>query len=82
MGKSFLANIPPPTCKNSGLELAWPKMPALWATWRPGKLTGKQAAGLAIGKALPQKENLDRELRSCWDSGQRGTVVSGKLPDF
>jgi hypothetical protein len=48
-------------------------MPAPWATWRPGKLTGKQAACLATGKALPQRGNLERELKSCWGSSQRGS---------
>jgi hypothetical protein len=65
MGKSILANIPPPTCEKSGLELglaqaAWPKLPALWATWRQGKLASNELACLAKGKALPQRGNLKR----------------------
>jgi hypothetical protein len=32
---------------------------------RSGELTGKLAACLATGKALPQEGNLERELRSC-----------------
>jgi hypothetical protein len=78
MGKSFLANIPPCTCEKSGLELCLAQdagpLGNLGGQARPGKLTGKQAACLATGKALPQRGNLERELRSCWGLGQRGIL--------
>ncbi len=73
-GKSFLANIPHLCAKSQAQSSAWPKLPALWATWRPGKLTGNELACLAREKALPQRGNLKKELRSCWDLG--GKVVS------
>jgi hypothetical protein len=53
--------------------LAWPKLSALWATWRPGNLTDKELACLARGKAIPQRGNLKRELRSYWDLGGKGS---------
>jgi hypothetical protein len=51
MGKSFLANIPHLHAKSQAESSAWPKMPALWATWRPGKLTGNELACLAKGES-------------------------------
>jgi hypothetical protein len=33
----------------------------------------QKLACLAKGKALPQRGNLKRELRSCWGSGERGS---------
>jgi hypothetical protein len=80
MGKSFLANIPPCTCEKSGLELGLAQdvglLGNLGGQARSGKLTGKQAACLATGKALPQRGILERELRSCWGLGQRGITTT------
>ncbi len=64
MGKSFLVNIPHLHAKSQAESSAWPKMPALWATWRPGKLAGNElAACLARGKRYLSKgisrENLE-----------------------
>jgi hypothetical protein len=53
-------------------------MPALWATWRPGKLTGELAC-LATGKALPQQGNLERELTVEAAGAPVKEVVSMKL---
>jgi hypothetical protein len=61
--KVRLRALPGPRCQPPGLPR------------RPGKLTGKQTACLATGKALPQRGNLERELRSCWRLGQRGSKV-------
>ncbi len=40
----------------------------------------KELACLARGKALPQRGNRKRELRSCWDSGEKGSEK--KLPSL
>ena len=52
---------PGPRCRPSG-------QPGGQANW-----PAKELACLARGKALPQRGNLKRELRSCWDSGERGS---------
>ncbi len=41
--KVILANIPCLHAKSQAKSLAWHKLPALWATWRPGKLTGQKS---------------------------------------
>ncbi len=74
MGKSFLTNIPHLSAKSQAYSSAWPKLPALWATWRPGKLTGNELACLARGKALPQQVNLKRDLEAAGTPGEK--VVS------
>jgi hypothetical protein len=43
MVKAILANIPRLCAKRHTWSSAWPKLPALWATWRPGKLTGQKS---------------------------------------
>jgi hypothetical protein len=52
--KAILANIP--DClhvKSQAYRLAWPKLPALWATWRPGKADRPKELAWHAEKALP-----------------------------
>ncbi len=78
IGKSFLANIPPPTCEKSGLELC------LAQDAGPlGNLAARQADRQASclsgnGKcATSERESLKRTV-----GAPVREVVSGKLPDF
>jgi hypothetical protein len=44
MEKAISANIP--DClraKSQAQSLAWPKLPAFWATWRPGKADSQKS---------------------------------------
>ncbi len=80
MVKAILANIPRlhaksgpkaqpgPRCRPSG-------QPGGQANW-----PAKELACLARGKALPQRGNLKRELRSCWDF--RGKGSKKELPSL
>jgi hypothetical protein len=48
MEKAISGNIP--DClreKSQAYSSAWPKLPALWATWRPGKADQPKRASLA-----------------------------------
>ncbi len=64
--------------QKSGLELGLAQdgglLGNLGGQARSGELTGELAACLATGKALPQRGNLERKLRSCWGLGQRGIL--------
>jgi hypothetical protein len=54
MEKGINANIP--DClrvKSQAQSSAWPKLPALWATWRPGKADQPKKASLVRREALP-----------------------------
>ncbi len=71
MGKSFLTNIPPPTCEKSGLELSLAQRAGL-----PGNLAARQTdrqrklACLATGKALPQQVISRENLEAAWAPGK------------
>jgi hypothetical protein len=84
MGKSFLANIPPPTCKKSGLELC------LAQDAGPlGNLAARQGQASWPASKLPVwqrgkrylKEGILRENLEAAGTPVK-EVVSGKLPDF
>jgi hypothetical protein len=47
-------------------------------------MTGNEIACLAKGKALPQRGNLKREIRRCWDSGERDSKqeLPTLFPDY
>jgi hypothetical protein len=67
-------------CEKSGLELGLAQ-----AAGTLGNLAARQpdrqiASKLARGKALPQRGNLKRELRSCWDF--RGKGNKKELPSM
>ncbi len=75
MGKSFLANIPPPTCEKSGLELCLAQDAGPLGNL-VARQTDRQRASLSgKGKALPQQGNLKIEnLEAAWAPGKE--VVS------
>jgi hypothetical protein len=80
MGKFILANIPPPICEKSGLELGLAQAAGPLGNLAARETDRQQLACLARGKALPQRGNLKRELRSCWDSREKGSKK--KLPSL
>ncbi len=86
MGKFILANIPPPTCEESGLELGLAQdagplgnLAARQTDRQRASLSGKEGKRYVL-----QQGNLKRELRSCWDSGGKGSKqkLPALFPDY
>ncbi len=80
MEKAISANIP--DClraKSQAQSSAWPKLPALWATWRtgkadrPGKADWPKELAWRAEKALTWRGNLKIEFRSCQGLWQKGS---------
>ncbi len=72
MEKAILANIP--DClraKSQAQSSAWPQLPALWATWRPGE--ADQPKELAWRAEKARRGNLKIEVRSCRGLREKGS---------
>jgi hypothetical protein len=70
MGKSILANIPPPTCEKSGLELSLAQVAGPLGNLA-ARQTDQQQASLSGKRG--KRYLSERELRSCWDSRGKGS---------
>ncbi len=80
MGKSILANIPPPMCKKSGLELDLVQAASPLGNLA-ARQTDRQRASLSgKGESATSERDLKRELRSCWDLRGKGSKL--ELPSL
>jgi hypothetical protein len=63
----------PTYVRKSDLELCLAQAAGLLGNLAARQTDQQRASHLARGKVLPQSGNLKRELRSCWDSGEKGS---------
>ncbi len=69
--KAILANIPRLRAKIQAYSSVWPMLPALWATWQPGKTDRPKELAWRAEKVLPG-EGISREnLEAAGASGRK-----------